>query len=86
MEIFPNMVAVLDDGHPYLAQFPVTVDAYRSGWRVTWIDFQTVKQEFYSEDKAKVDEVCKWVNRYRHIVEADCITDTFEACDAMWPR
>ncbi len=85
MRVINGPVAILNDTHPYLRQFPLSiVPANGGGWKIRWEGFNSVSQEVVFDSAAQAAKRCEWMNRNRHIVEADGLGDSLDYWDAMW--
>lgn len=85
MYVLDGPVAIINEGHPYLKQFPLKFrkSANGKGWVIKWTDFGTTGQEIFFDDPVKAAEECDWMNRHRHIVHG-WFGASFDDCDVMW--
>jgi hypothetical protein len=84
MRIIDGPIAVLNDGHPYLKQFPLAISACPAGgWVIRWVDFGTTSQETYFNDPVEASRHCAWMNRNAHIIEG-WFGASLHECDVMW--
>lgn len=85
MRVIDGPVAILNDAHPYLRQFPLSIAPEFGGrWRIRWEGFNSVSQEVVFKNAADAAKRCEWMNCNRHIVEANGLGDTLDYWDAMW--